>query len=44
MEATAPLARAVDGAESLDAANAVLRDLGVRSELEWERARAAGLE
>ena len=44
MEATAPLARAVYAAPSLEEANAALRDLGVRSELDWERARAAGRE
>lgn len=44
MDATAPLARSVDGAASLEEANVVLRDLGVRSELDWERARAAGRE
>jgi hypothetical protein len=42
MEATAPLARAVDGASSLDEANEALRALGVRSELDWEREMAAG--
>lgn len=41
MEATAPLARAVDGAGSLHEANEVLRGLGVRSELDWEAERAA---
>jgi hypothetical protein len=42
MDATAPLARAVDGAGSLAEANEVLRGLGVRSELDWETDRAAG--
>jgi hypothetical protein len=42
MEATAVLARAVDGAGSLEEANDALRALGVRSELDWEREMAAG--
>jgi hypothetical protein len=42
MEATAVLARAVDGAGSLVEANAILRERGVRTELDWEAARAAG--
>jgi hypothetical protein len=37
IEASAPLARAVDGATNLDEANEVLRRLGIRSELDWER-------
>jgi hypothetical protein len=41
MEATAVLARAVDGADSLEEANDALRALGVRSELDWEREMAA---
>jgi hypothetical protein len=41
-EATAPLARAVADAASLDEANEVLRGLGVRSELDWETDAAAG--
>jgi hypothetical protein len=41
-EATAPLARAVADAESLEEANEVLRGLGVRSELDWEKDAAAG--
>jgi hypothetical protein len=40
MEATAVLARAVDAAPSLEEANEVLRGLGVRSELDWEREMA----
>src|SRR3954464_10103061 len=35
-EASAPLARAVYEAASLDEANEILRGLGVRSELDWE--------
>jgi hypothetical protein len=35
-EATAPLARAVYDAASLDEANEIMRGLGVRSELDWE--------
>jgi hypothetical protein len=35
-EATAPLARAVYDAASLEAANETMRALGVRSELDWE--------
>jgi hypothetical protein len=42
MEATAPLARAVYDAESLDEANETLRAMGVRSELDWELDAAAG--
>jgi hypothetical protein len=42
MEASAPLARAVESAASLDEANQRLRDLGVRTELDWETDRAAG--
>jgi hypothetical protein len=42
MEATAPLARAVDGAASLDEANETLRAMGVRTELDWETDAAAG--
>ena len=41
-EATAPLARAVADATSLEEANEVLRSLGVRSELDWETDAAAG--
>jgi hypothetical protein len=41
MEATAVLAQAVDGADSLDDANRILNERGVRSELDWERERAA---
>jgi hypothetical protein len=41
MEASAPLARAVYDAGSLDEANEVLRALGVRSELDWEIDAAA---
>jgi hypothetical protein len=40
--ATAPLARAVDGAGSIDEANEILRGLGVRTELDWEAGAAAG--
>jgi hypothetical protein len=35
-EASAPLARAVYDAGSLDEANEIMRGLGVRSELDWE--------
>jgi hypothetical protein len=42
MEATAPLARAVDGATSLAEANEILRGMGVRTELDWETEAAAG--
>jgi hypothetical protein len=42
MEATAVLARAVDGAGSLDEANERLRSMGVRTELDSETDRAAG--
>ena len=35
-EASAPLARAVYDAASLDEANEIMRELGVRSELDWE--------
>src|SRR5436190_2173242 len=35
-EASAPLARAVYDAGSLEEANAIMRELGVRSELDWE--------
>lgn len=42
IEATAPLARAVDGSGSLADANDALRALGVRSELDAERDAAAG--
>lgn len=42
IEATAQLAAAVDGAESLDHANRILRERGVRTELDWETERAAG--
>jgi hypothetical protein len=35
-EASAPLARAVYDARSLDEANEIMRGLGVRSELDWE--------
>jgi hypothetical protein len=41
-EATAPLARAVADAGSLEEANEILRSLGVRSELDWETEAAAG--
>jgi hypothetical protein len=41
-DATAVLARAVDGAASLDAANETLRAMGVRTELDWEAAAASG--
>ncbi|MEA2413313.1 MAG: hypothetical protein QOC77_3874 [Thermoleophilaceae bacterium] len=41
-EASAPLARAVAEAGSLDEANEVLRSLGVRSELDWELDAATG--
>jgi hypothetical protein len=43
-ESTAVLARAIDGATSLDDANRILRERGVRSELDWETDRAAGGE
>jgi hypothetical protein len=42
IEATAPLARAVYDAESLDEASETLRAMGVRSELDWELEAAAG--
>jgi hypothetical protein len=42
MAATAPLARAVDGAASLADANETLRAMGVRTELDWEADAAAG--
>jgi hypothetical protein len=42
MEATAVLARAVDGAGSLAEANETLRGMGVRTELDWETDAAAG--
>jgi hypothetical protein len=35
-EASAPLARAVYDAGSLEEANAIMRRMGVRSELDWE--------
>jgi hypothetical protein len=35
-EASAPLARAVYDAASLEDANEIMRALGVRSELDWE--------
>jgi hypothetical protein len=41
-ESSAPLARAVMDATSLDEANEILRERGVRSELDWERDAAAG--
>ena len=41
-ERTAPLARAVAEADSLEAAQAALSAVGVRTELDLERARAAG--
>ncbi|MEA2466044.1 MAG: hypothetical protein QOJ57_170, partial [Thermoleophilaceae bacterium] len=42
-EASAPLARAVMDAQSLDEANDILRSMGIRSELDWElEAAAAG--
>ena len=41
LERTAPLARAVAGAESLDAAQSALAAAGVRTELDLERERAA---
>ena len=40
LAAAAPLARAVDAAKSLEQANDALHTLGVRSELDLERARA----
>jgi hypothetical protein len=40
VERTAPLARAVTAAESLDAAQAALAGAGVRTELDFERERA----
>jgi hypothetical protein len=39
-EATAVLARAVDGAGSLEEANAILRGMDVGTELDWEASRA----
>lgn len=39
-DSTAVLARAVDAAGSLDAANEALRAMGVRTELDWEASRA----
>jgi hypothetical protein len=41
IEATAVLARAVDGASSLTEANEILRGMGVRTELDWETDAAA---
>jgi hypothetical protein len=41
-EASAPLARAVQDATSLEEANEIMRGLGVRSELDWELDAAAG--
>ena len=41
VEATAPLARAVDGASSLTHANEILRGLGVKTELDWETEAAS---
>jgi hypothetical protein len=40
-EATAVLAQAVAGAESLDHANRILRERGVRTELDWESGESA---
>jgi hypothetical protein len=42
IEASAPLARAVYDAQSLAEANSTLREMGVRSELDWELDAAAG--
>jgi len=42
VQQVAPLARAVSGASSLDAAQAALTRVGVRTELDLERARARG--
>jgi hypothetical protein len=42
IEASAPLARAVAGADSLEAANDALPGMGVRTELDLERDYAAG--
>ena len=39
-EASAPLAQAVIDAADLDEANAILRGMGVRTELDWETERA----
>jgi hypothetical protein len=44
VQRTAPLARAVGAATSLDAAHAALTAAGVRTELDLERARARGEE
>jgi hypothetical protein len=44
MEATAVLAQAVDGAQSLFDANRILAERGVRTELDWETQRAAGAQ
>ena len=41
VDATAVLARAVDGASSLTHANEILREMGVRTELDWETDAAA---
>jgi hypothetical protein len=41
-ESSAPLARAVMDASSLDEANETMRAMGVRSELDWEQDAAAG--
>jgi hypothetical protein len=41
-ESSAPLARAVMDASSLEEANEVLRSMGIRSELDWELDAAAG--
>jgi hypothetical protein len=40
-ESTAPLARAVIDATSLEEANETMRAMGIRSELDWEREAAA---
>jgi hypothetical protein len=41
LASAARLAVAVRGAPDLEAANAILQSLGIRSELDWERANAA---
>jgi hypothetical protein len=41
-EASAPIARAVMEAQSLEEANETLRSMGIRSELDWETDAAAG--
>ena len=42
LESAAPLAHAVRDCSSLDAANEALHDLGIRTELDYERDGATG--